>query len=322
MTASPILASPSSFHPSFFHLLKRSYTGWSDHHASRLAAAVAYYATFSIAPLLLIAIALLGLIYGKDAAADKLRPELATLLGDKTAAFIQDFVAHAGYSPSLSTAGIISILLIIYASTNLFIALQDALNTIFGVQPKPDRGIKGIIADRALSFLMVLLLGLLVLASVTLSTVLNALSQSMPAQPFASTYLIAIAALLGSILLFTAVFAAVFKLLPDVQLAWKDTLLGAFLTSLVFSIARIALGIYLGRSSTTGPFGAAGSFVVVMLFIYYTTQILFFGAEFTQVWASRNGRIIAPSQNAARIDHITTIDRQHTTSADAARTTP
>jgi membrane protein len=285
-----------------FQLLKRTYTQWSDHHAARLAAAVAYYATFSIAPLLLIAIALLGLIYGKDAAADKLRPQLSALLGDKAADFIQQLVAHAGYSPSLSTAGILSILLIIYAATNLFVALQDALNTIFGVQPKPNRGIKGIIADRALSFFMVLLLGLLILASVALSTFLTALAHSMPNQPLASTYLIAAATLLGSVLIFTAVFAAIFKLLPDVVIAWKDTLLGALLTSIVFTIARIALAIYLGRSSTTGPFGAAGSLVVVMLFIYYTTQILFFGAEFTQVWTTRNGRILEPSENALRID--------------------
>ena len=282
---------------SVWDLCKATLKEWSDDHASRLAAAVAYYATFSIAPLLMIAIAMLGVIYGADAAGDRLRPQLSNMLGDKGATFVQELATKAGYSPSLSFAGIMSIILIIYAATNLFVALQDALNTIFGVEPKPGRGIKGIIADRALSFLMVILLGGLVLASVVFSTFIAAVSKAAGGGTF-TPFFAEIATFLGTLVIFTGVFAALFKVLPDVKLDWKDTFIGAGLTSVMFTVAKVGLGFYLGRSSTAGPFGAAGSLVVILLFIYYSTQIMFLGAEFTQVWACRNGKPIRPADNA------------------------
>ncbi len=274
---------------------------WSNDHASRLAAAVAYYATFSIAPLLMIAIAMLGIVYGPKAANDQLRPQLANILGDKSAAFIQELAGNAAHSASLSLAGILSVVLIIYAATNLFIALQDALNVVFKVQPKPNRGIKGLIADRALSFFMVLILGALVLGSVVLSAFLAAITKSLPGGVLTG-YITALTTILVSVLLFTGVFAALFKFLPDVKIDWHDTLIGAACTSIVFSLARIGLSYYLGRTSTSGPFGAAGSLVVVLLFIYYSSQVLFLGAEFTQVWARRNGQPITPSKNATCIE--------------------
>ncbi len=301
---------------SFWEVFKTTFSEWSNHHASRLAAAVAYYATFSIAPLLMIAIALLGLVYGSAAASDQLRPQLVKMLGDKPAEFIQDLVKHAGYSPSLSFAGILSIILILYAAANLFVALQDSLNTIFGVEVKPGRGIKDIIADRALSFLMVLIVGVLILASVLLSTFLTAIATALPSDSIWSSYLPQVFTFLGTFLLFTGIFAALFKFLPDVKIDWHDTLIGAAATSLVFSLARIALGFYLGRSSTTGPFGAAGSLVVILLFIYYSTQVLFLGAEFTQVWARRDGQPIKPADNAKCIED--TPARQGSTGASAA----
>jgi membrane protein len=284
---------------SIFRLLKTTITQWLSDRGPRLAAAFSYYAIFSIGPLLIIALALLGLIYGKKAAADQLRPQIAQFIGEKPAAFIQDLTSALANSAHLSLTGIISIILIIYAASNLFISLQDSLNSIFDVQPKPDRGFLALLRDRALSFLMVVLVGAFIFVSIIITTVIAAFSKSLPtANPLLTSLLLQGANFLVSFFIFTAVFAMMFKYLPDIKITWRDTLIGAAFTSFLFTLARIALGYYLGRSSTTGPFGAAGSLVVVMLFIYYSSQIFFLGAKFTQVYACRDGNPVCPSSNA------------------------
>jgi membrane protein len=288
---------------SLWQVFMASFKEWSEDRASRLAAAFAYYAIFSMGPLLLIAITLLGVIYGQKAAGDHLRPQLAQFIGEKGAEFAQDMVAKAGYSPGLSFAGILSIVLILYAATNLFVSLQDALNTIFDVEPKPNRGITGIVKDRALSFVMVLLLGAFILASVVATTMLSAVTDHLHVgNPAVMAFLLQLANFVVSTLIFTGIFSMLFKYLPDIKIDWRDTILGAGVTAALFSLARIGLGYYLSHSSTAGPFGAAGSLVIVMLFVYYSAQILFFGAEFTQVWAKRAGKTIEPSDNAVSLD--------------------
>ena len=276
-----------SGHPmSCYQILKSTLNEWLEDRASRLAAAVAYYAIFSIAPLLMIGVAISSFFFGRKAANDQLRPQLAQYLGDKAADFIQQLVAKASISPSLSFASIVSLLLLLYAATNLFVSLQDALNTIFDVEPKPNRGITGIIKDRALSFLMILLIGGFILASILFSTAVSAVGSHLPGNPLLHSAFLYVGGFGLSTFLFTIVFAAMFKILPDIKIAWSDTLVGAALTSIIFNLARIGLSLYLGRTSTTGPFGAAGSLVLIMLFINYSTQILFLGAEFTQIWAT------------------------------------
>jgi membrane protein len=303
---------------SLWQVFMATFHEWSEDRASRLAAAFAYYAIFSIGPILLITIFLLGLIYGQQAAGDHLRPELAQFLGEKSADFIQDMVAKAGYSPGLSFAGILSLALIVYAATNLFTSLQDALNTIFDVEPKPGRGIKGMLQDRALSFLMVLIVGVFVLASVVLSTMLAALTKSLDGNATLTAVLLQCANFLVSTFIFTGIFSLIFKYLPDIKIDWRDTLLGAAVTAALFSLARIGLSYYLSHSSTAGPFGAAGSLVIIMLFIYYSSQILFFGAEFTQIWAKRSGKTIEPSANAVSLDPEFTKTDEGTGTADSS----
>jgi membrane protein len=284
-------------------VLKATFKEWSDDHASRLAAAFAYYAIFSIGPLLLIAITLVTLIYGPKAEQDQIRPQIAQFVGDNAAGLMQGMLQKARESAHLSLTGIFSILLTIYAATNLFAALQDALNTILDVQVKAGRGIKGILRDRGMTFLMVLMIGVFVLASIAANTYLAAFTKwgaqrVFPDHPGAASFLIEGGSFLLSVLLFTGVFAMLFKYLPDVKIDWKDTLIGSAATSVLFSLGRIALAYYLSRASTASPFGAAGSLVVIMLIIYYSAQILFLGAEFTQIWACRSGKPIAPAANA------------------------
>jgi len=290
---------PVSGSRSLWELLKATFNKWSEDSAARLAAALSYYAIFSIGPLLFIAITLVGLIFGHRAAQDQIRPQITSLVGSGSAKFIQDMIVKVGHSATLSVAGIISLVLIIYAATNLFVSLQDALNVIFAVAPKPGRGVREMVRDRALSVVMVAIVGVFVLASIVLSTLLVAITKNLTVgNPTVTAWLFQGANFLISTIVFTAAFAVIFKYLPDIKIDWHDTLIGATFTAVLFSLARIGLGYYLGRSSTTGPFGAAGSLVIVMLFIYYSSQIFFLGAEFTKVWACREGNPIVPSDNA------------------------
>ncbi|HVS70560.1 MAG TPA: YihY/virulence factor BrkB family protein [Phycisphaerae bacterium] len=301
---------------SLWQVIKSTVSEWSEDRASRLAAAFAYYAIFSIGPILLITLTLLGWVLGHKAASDSLRPQLTQFVGEKAAEFIQSMVAKAGYSPSFSFAGIISLVLLLYAATNLFTSLQDALNTIFDVEPKPGRGWRGVLNDRALSFIMVGIVGIFVLASIVLSTFLAAIASHITVgNPTVSAVLMQAVSFIISAVVFTGIFSLIFKFLPDIKIDWRDTLVGSAVTAVLFTLARIGLGYYLAHSSTAGPFGAAGSLVIVMLFIYYSSQILFFGAEFTQVWAQRNGKKVQPSKNAVSIDPKFTRTNEGTSSA-------
>ena len=301
---------PSSSCPkdlSFFQVVKATFSEWSEDDAARLAAAFAYYAIFSIGPLLLIAMTIVSLIYGPNAEQDQIRPQIAQFVGDKAADLAQEMLKKARESAALSFTGIISVVLILYAATNLFATLQGALNTIFDVQTKPGRGVKDILKDRAVTFLMVLLIGAFILASIVLNTMLSNLTKWGSAQllgdnPALTGFLLQLGSFLVSALVFTGVFALIFKYLPDIKIDWKDTLIGAAATSILFTLARIGLSLYLSRSSTAGPFGAAGSLVIIMLFIYYSAQVLFLGAEFTQIWACRSGTPISPADNALALN--------------------
>jgi len=284
---------------SWWGMLKATFHEWSEDRASRLAAAFAYYAIFSIGPILIITVAIVGAVFGEEAAQDQLRPQIAEAVGDQAASFVQEMIEKAAFSPSLSFAGILSAGLLLYAATNLFASLQDALNTIFDVEPKPGRGVWGIVSDRALGFGMVLLIGALLFAATVASTFLPGFAEERPVW---LTVVLHIAAIIVSTLIFTVAFAMIFKYLPDIRIRWRDTLIGAALTAFVFTLAKFGLSWYLTHSSTAGPFGAAGSLVIIMIFIYYTSQIMFFGAEFTQIYAKRNGKAIEPSSNAVSLD--------------------
>jgi len=287
---------------SLWQVLKRTVSEWSADRASLLAAAVAYYAIFSIGPLLIISIAVVGMIFGQRAARGQIQPQLTQYFGEGPAKFIQEMVAKAGFSPGLSFAGILSIVLIVYAATNLFAALQQTLNVIFDVKPKPDRGWMALIRDRGMTFLMVALVGLFMLASIVLNTVLATITKGglrmLGGHSGASAFLLEAVSFLVSAAVFTGVFAMLFKYLPDIKISWRETLIGAVVTAVLFTLGRIGLGYYLSRASVAGPFGAAGSLVIVMLFIYYSAQILFLGAEFTEAWACRQGQKIQPAENA------------------------
>lgn len=279
-------------------LFQETFKEWSEDKASRLAAALAYYTIFSIAPLLIIVIAIAGAVFGDEAARGEIVRQIQGLVGKDGAEFIQIAIKNANKPQTGTIASLISIVLLLLGATGLFTELQDALNTIWEVQPKPGRGVKNMVRQRFLSFAMVLGIGFLLLVSLVISAALAALvayfSNLLPGVDF----LWQIVSFILSFSITTVLFGLIFKVLPDVKITWKDVLIGAILTSLLFSIGRFLLGQYLGNSSFGSTYGAAGSLVVIIAWVYYAAQILFFGAEFTQVYSRRHGSGITPTKNA------------------------
>jgi membrane protein len=278
-------------------LLKESFSEWQKDKASRLAAALAYYTAFSIAPLLLLTISIAGLVLGEEAAQGTIFYQLQGLLGPEAAGFFQSAIAHSREPGASSISAVIGIATLIWSAGNVFGQLQEALNTIWEVQPKP-AGIAGAVKRRIVPLSMVLGIGFLLLVSLLLSAGISALGTFLGEVLPGSTALWQIVNAVLSLVVITLLFAAIFKLLPDATVRWSDVWVGAILTSLLFVIGKTLIGIYLGHSSVGSTYGAAGSLLVFLVWVYYSAQILFFGAEFTQVYARQLGRRIVPSEDA------------------------
>ena len=267
----------------------------------RLAAALAYYSIFSLAPLLLIAVSIVGIFFGDDAASGVLDDQLRASMGDAAAAAVQEMVANARKPADNLLASLMGLTVLVIGAGGVFGQLQDALNTVWGIGPRPGRGLRGIVRDRFLSFSMVLGIGFLLLTSLALSAFLQAASDTvgrvLPLHPLFWGVLSAVV----SFAVISLLFAAIFKVLPDAEIAWRDVVEGALFTAALFSLGKFALGWYLGREATSSTYGSAGSLVLILLWVYFSAIILLLGAEFTQVYARLRGREIAPSKGAVRI---------------------
>lgn len=290
-------------------LLKETFAEWNNDKASRLAAALAYYTVFSLAPLLIIAIAIAGAVFGEEAARGEIVTQIQSLVGKEGAQFIETAIENASKPETGSIASIISVVVLLFGASGLFAQLQDALNTIWEVQPKPNLGLWTILRTRFLSFTMVLGVGFLLLVSLILSAglagVINFFGHLLPGGGF----LLQLANFILSFVVTTVLFGLIYKVLPDAKITWSDVWIGAIITSLLFSVGRFLLGLYLGNSSFGSTYGAAGSVVIILAWVNYAAQILFFGAEFTQVYARRFGSQIVPDKNAISMTSATR-DRQ------------
>lgn len=282
----------------YLAILKQAATQWSDDNALRLSAALAYYSIFSIAPLLVIVVAISGRLFGPEAAQGLLSQQLHDLVGSKAAEGIEGMVQSANKPASSLVAGIMGAVTLLLGASGVFGELKDALNTIWKVKAKPGQGIMKYVRERLLSFGMVLVIGLLLLISLTLTTALaGATAYFGSAFPLSST-LVAILGFALSYGVITLLFAAIFKILPDAKVRWKEVWIGAAVTGLLFEIGKFLLGFYLARESTASAYGAATSVVLLLLWVYYATLILLFGAEFTQAYALATGSKIEPAGNA------------------------
>lgn len=281
-----------------WELTTATFNEWVDDKCPRLGAALSYYTIFSLAPMLIIAIAVAGLVFGEEAARGQIVGQLQGLVGVEGGKAIETMLQSVSKPSTGIIATIIGVVTFMLGATTAFAELQDALNTVWEVQPKPGQGVKGMLRGRVLSFGILLGVGFLLLVSLVLSAALTAVTTFMggfvPAFKFA-------AHLMNFVLSFgviTVLFAMIYKILPDVKLAWRDVWMGAAVTSLLFSLGKFLIGLYLGAGSVGSAYGAAGSLVVLLVWIYYSAQIMLLGAEFTQVYADRFGSHVEPAENA------------------------
>jgi membrane protein len=285
-----------------WNLLKETFSDWTEDKAPRLAAALAYYTVFALAPLLLIAIAVAGFFFGREAATNQIGQQISGLLGQTTGDAVNEMVKVASANKGGGVvATIIGVITLILAASGVFGELQDALNTIWEVQPKPGQGIMATVKQRFFSFTMVLGVGFLLLVSLIISAILGAVGNFVAGEQYAQTLIFKVINFVVSFGVTTLLFALIYKIVPDVKIHWGDVRIGAVATALLFTIGKAAIGWYLGRPSTTSTYGAAGSFVALLLWVYYSAQILFLGAEFTQVYARTYGSKIEPAENAVPI---------------------
>lgn len=283
---------------SIFQLLKESFTEWQEDKASMLAAALAYYTVFSITPLLVIAIAIAGAVFGQDAARGEIVEQINSLVGNQGAQAIETALANADQPQLSSIASIISIVVLLIGASGVFAQLQEALNTVWNVKAKPEKGIWQFIRKRLLSFGMVLAIGFLLLVSLLLSAMLAGVSNLNFNIPSSLTSLWQLLNFGISFGLISLLFALIYKYLPDAKIRWKDVTVGAIITALLFTIGKFLIGLYLGQGSLGSTYGAAGSLIVFLAWVFYSAQILLFGAEFTQVYARKYGRKIRPDSHA------------------------
>ena len=285
---------------STLHLVKQAFSEWNEDKAPMFAASLAYYTMFSIAPMLVIAVSVAGMVFGEEAARGEIQAQLQELVGESGAQIIEQMMISARKPSTGILATVLGVLALIFGATGVFVQLQDALNHIWDVQPPKRNGVLEFLRARFLSFAMVLVIGFLLLVSLVVSAALAAIGAWFDHLfPGWSTLWQGLN-LLVSFAVITVLFAMMYKILPDTRVAWRDVWLGAAVTSLLFSLGKFAIGLYLGRSTVASSYGAAGSLAVVLVWVYYSAQILFLGAEFTQVYARSHGSRAGEPRPAAK----------------------
>jgi len=294
-------------HPNaILKLCRTALSQWLADRAPQLAAALAYYAVFSLAPLLVLALAMAGTFLGEAAARGQIVGQVQALVGPESARLLVNVLEGARPPEPGSWASALSALVLLFGASGVFAQLQDALNTIWLEQSQPQRGIVGFIGKRLLSFVMVVLVGLLVLLSLLLSAAISALSQ-LEGQSLLGWDLLWLWRALSFLLDFaivTLLFATIYKFLPDVRIAWSDVGVGAVLTAVLFTLGKALLGLYLETSGFGSAYGAAGALVVLLAWVNYSAQIFLLGAEFTQAYATRYGSQIVPSDARGRLQSL------------------
>jgi membrane protein len=282
-------------------ILNATIMGFIDDNGMKLSAALAYYTIFSIAPLLILIISIAGLVWGHDAATHKLYPQIAGYVGAKAAIQIEDILKSLQLSGRSTMAVTIGVIVLFLGASGIFIEIQDSLNIIWRVRAKPKRGWLKFVQNRFLSFSLIIGLGFLLLVSLLVNFIINALSGWIDKfLPIADLVFKGVN-LAVTFIVISALFSIIFKFLPDVKIRWRDVRTGAFFTAVLFMIGQYGINLYIQYTAKSPLYGAAGSILVVMLWIYYTSVILFIGAEFTQVYAEAIGCKIEPADYAVSI---------------------
>ncbi len=280
-----------------WEFIKDVFNKFIDDKCPKLGAALSFYTIFSIAPIIVISIAVAAVIFGREAARGEVIEQIHSLVGYEGAKVIQTALKNAHYSARSFVTIITGFVTLIIGSTVVFVELQDSLNIIWKVKPKPGQNIlKGLLRDRLQSFAMVIATGLLLLISLVISALISSINNYISMSLFnLPKFVLDISDIIISLILTFILFMMIFKFLPDVQIRWKHVWMGALVTSVLFILGKYLISLYLGTSSLGSTYGAAGSLVIFLLWIYYSAQILFLGAEFTQVYANKYGKGILPA---------------------------
>ncbi|VTS00683.1 ribonuclease bn : Ribonuclease BN OS=Gloeocapsa sp. PCC 7428 GN=Glo7428_4543 PE=4 SV=1: Virul_fac_BrkB [Gemmata massiliana] len=277
-------------------IVREAGSQWVTDKAPRLGAALAYYSIFSIAPLLVIAIAVAGLVFGREAAQGQISAQVEHLVGRQGGEAVEAMVESASKPESGALGSILGVAMLLLGAGGLFGQLQDALNTVWEVRPRPDRGIWGAFRDRFLSLSMVLGVAFLLLVSLIASSALAAATTLLGHWQTGTAGLVLTTAL--DLATVTLLFALIYKYLPDAEIAWRDVWFGAAITSALFTLGKFLIGLYLGRAGVGSAYGAAGSLAVLLVWLYYASQIFLFGAELTKAFADHLGSRIKPKAHA------------------------
>ena len=284
---------------SIWQVLQKSFTGFSNDNVTTKSSSLAYYTIFSMAPLLIIIISLSGLFLGQAAAQGKVYTALAGFVGADTASQLQGMIQHASVTGKSKIAAIVGVITLIVGSTTVFAQIQNAINSIWGLKPKPKRCWVKMLKNRFLSFSVIIGLGFLLLVSLSISTLINGFSDSLKAHfPGVAVIVFYVINQVITLIVTTLIFGAIFKVLPDAKIKWRDVIVGAITTAILFMLAKFGISFYISKSNVGSTYGAAGSLVILLLWVYFSSMILYFGAEFTKAYAMRFGSQIYPDNYA------------------------
>jgi membrane protein len=286
----------------YFHVLKEAGSGFSQDNCAKLSAALSYYTIFAIGPLLIIIISLSAVFFGRDAVQGKLYGQINGLIGSEAALQVQEIIKNSQHSNKGIIGTIVGTVILVIGATGIFTEIQDSINFIWSLRAKPKRGIVKYFINRLLSFSLIVSLGFLLIVSLVISTLLDILSDRLTLYfPDSTVYIFNVVNIAIIFVIISFLFAIIFKVLPDGKIKWKDAFIGASFTSVLFIIGKAGIGFYLGRANLGATYGTAASVVIILTWVYYTSLILYFGAEFTKSYALEYGGGIIPDDTAVFI---------------------
>lgn len=283
----------------FINVFKNAFKGFAEDKVTKLSGSLAYSTIFSLGPLLIVIISLCGIFLGKDAVEGKIYGQLTAFVGADTAAQLQQIIRHASLAGKNTLAVVIGGITLLIGATAVFAEIQDSINSIWGLKPKPKKGWLKMLKNRFLSFSVIISLGFLLLISLAVTSVIDGFGERLRINfPDTTVVVFYIINVVVTFAIITLIFAVIFKVLPDADIKWKDVLAGAIATALLFMLGKFAISFYISKSNVGSTYGATGSLVVLLLWVYYSSLILYFGAEFTKAYAVQYGSAIYPNKYA------------------------
>jgi membrane protein len=289
----------------YWSIIKSTVTGYLNDDSFLYAGSIAFSTIFSLPAIIIIALSIGSTFYERDLVQQELINQVAALIGSESTGQIEKIILNATYDMSSTFARFIGIATLIFSATTVFVSLQTSINKMWGIKPKPEKGWLKYIINRVLSFAMVVSFGFVLLVSLLIDTILVLVQNQMNiAANGLTAFLVSGVNLVVSLAIITLIFALLFKILPDAKIQWRDVWVGAFITTILFTLGKYLIGFYLGSSSINSAYGAAGSVVIILIWVYYSTLIFLFGAEFTSVYAAHLGKGVIPYKNAVKFKMV------------------